>query len=118
MRTFLISFFLAFAAVTAKADMTVAQYESGMQTPRTAELVKLYVFGLGDGITRANQIQGRAPFYCTPSNEPVGPETYLDLINLEIEAYNSQMSAAEVAKLSVGMLLLKGFQEVFPCAGE
>lgn len=104
--------------LTARADMTVAQYESGMQSKRTAQIVRLYVHGLGDGMAWTNEIQGHPPFYCTPPNKAVGDEEYFDLINLQIEAYNSQMSAAEVAKLSVGLLLLKGLQQVFPCNGD
>jgi hypothetical protein len=118
MRRIVTAFFLMLIALTARAEMTVAQYESGLQTKRTAKIVRLYVHGLGDGMAWANEIPGQAPFYCTPANKPVGDEEYFDLINLQIEASNSQMSAGEVANLSVGLLLLKGLQEVFPCKGN
>jgi hypothetical protein len=118
MKLIITGLLLLLAGAKAKADMNVAEYESGLQTPHVARLVKLYVMGLGDGIVSANEIPGRAPFFCAPPNDPIGVEGFLNAINLQIEAYNSRMSQAEVGKLSLGLLLLQGLQEIFPCKGS
>jgi len=103
----------------ANAEVTVKEYRTAMARGREVDAMKVYVKGLGEGVGWAN-IRAKslsAPLYCAPPNFAVGLENFLDILDREIELeMKRKMPQAQLDGSMIGLLLVLGLQETFPCA--
>jgi hypothetical protein len=119
MRTRLvISMMLVLSALTVKGELTVKQYKERMASSEALN-VGAYIMGLGEGIGWANAAAGsKAPLYCQPPKLGIGAETFLNIIDRKIEALSKTMTAEQLDKTFIGLLLMKGLRETFPCESK
>jgi hypothetical protein len=99
----------------------VKQYKAEMMSDATATLTKIYVQGLGDGITWANaaaQAEKKSAFFCQPDKLILGPQNYIDIIDQQIKERSTRMTAAKLDDSWIGVLLMMGLEETFPCKGR
>ena len=121
MRILLILGFLAVSAVNVSADMTVKDYKKSSSGDAVAILVmKSYVQGLGDGIGWANiaATHDKKPMYCAPQRLSLGLENFLDIINRQIDIQAKQLTQAELDDSLLGLMLMLGMVETFPCPAK
>jgi hypothetical protein len=106
----------------AGAEMTVKQYhkDSHSRNEYIAGGVKMYVMGVGQGIGWANvaAAKNNAPLYCQPSNFAINANNYIDILNKMIDTFSTTTTAKELDEFPIGMLLLMGLQQTFPCRAE
>jgi hypothetical protein len=99
-----------------RAEMTVKEYRTGIASEKSSvvTLTKLYVQATGEGITWANVASrsAGAPIFCQPQQLAIVSELYLDILDCQITSLSEQKN---VEGEMVGLLLLKGLKETFPC---
>ncbi len=103
-------------AAGAKGEMTVKEYLSKMSSTHKdqVEIAKLYVRGLGDGISWANSAAS-APAYCQPEKLVLGLNNYLSIIDREISFLSDRMTKSQIEPMLIGSILVTGLRETFPC---
>jgi hypothetical protein len=79
--------------------------------------MKLYVMGAGQGIAWANTAaeKNNTPLYCQPPNFAMNGDYYIDILDKTIKMLESKTTAKELNELPVGLLVLMGLQQSFPC---
>jgi hypothetical protein len=101
------------------ANMTVKQYQKEVNSSdRTrADATKLYVMGVGEGIAWANAAaeNNNAPLYCQPPKFPMNGNNYIDILDRTIKMLESKTTVKELNEYPVGLLVLMGLQQSFPC---
>jgi hypothetical protein len=113
---------VALAVVDLKAEVTVKEYRTRMASRDSAVIAatRLYIKGVGEGIGWANNepTTGRKPFYCPPEKLAVNLENYMDILNRQIKTLSMRLTQSQLEEAWIGLLLLKGLQEAFPCASD
>jgi len=116
MRTLLI---LTLFCLPMRAEITVKEYQRAIHSSdRTrADAMKLYVMGVGAGIAWANTAaeKNNAPLYCQPPHFSMNGGNYIDILDKTIKMLESKTTAKELNEYSVGLLVLTGLQQSFPC---
>lgn len=101
------------------ADLTVKDYQTQVHSrdQMTAATVKMYVMGIGQGIAWANAAAEKngAPIFCQPRNFSINGTNYINILDEMITKLESKTTAKELNDYPVGMLLLMGMQQAFPC---
>lgn len=125
MRTALIALFLSLlGTVVADAQMmSIAFYRETISSkePIEVQLTKMYIRGLGEGMSWADSRQERDShkfMFCPPDKLDLTVEIYLNILNRQIEQRLKMQSKEDVDKLLVGVVLLTGLQDTFPCKGK
>lgn len=118
MRTLIASLCLLTFGAQLEAEMTVEQYKTRMKTPLDAASTKVYIKGLGEGIGWANieATARRTPLYCPPGKLAIDVANYIDILDREIERFSKTSSSAEANGTWIGLLLMDGLKDTFPCA--
>jgi len=100
------------------ADMTVKQYQKEVHSSDRdrADAVKMYVIGIGQGIAWANggREEQRAPIRQPPKFSR-DRNNYIDILDKMIKTFESKTTAKDLNEFPVGMLLIMGLQQTFPC---
>ena len=111
-------FFLTMSAAHLSAETNVKAYKEKMATPNGKIVATAYIQGLGDGIAWANTIatKNNAPLYCQPEGLAINVENYIDILDRHIQAALKSLPAAKVDELWIGLQLLDGLRETFPCS--
>jgi hypothetical protein len=55
---------------------------------------------------------------CPSQNLALGVENFIDILERKIEAVSKVLTANELDKMWIGMLLLDGLKTTFPCADK
>lgn len=101
------------------ADMTVKEYQKEVHSPdrNRAEAVKLHVIGIGQGIAWANAAaeKNSTPLFCQPPKFSLDGNSYIEILDKMIKAFESKTTAKELNEFPIGMLLMMGLQQAFPC---
>jgi len=110
------------ACLPMTAEMTVKQYQKDVNSSdyQTSHAAKLFVMGMGVGISWANTVAAEKknpPLYCVPPQFSMNGDNFVDILDKMIKAAEAKMSAKELNDSPVGMLLVMGLQESFPCEG-
>lgn len=105
------------------AGTTVKDYKRDLASDdtRVSGLVKVYVVGLGEGIFWANvfgEVKNKARLYCPPEKLALDGHNYLDILDGEIKAQSSRLTAAELEEQPLGDMLVMGLIKTFPCTGK
>jgi hypothetical protein len=103
-------------AIGIHGEMKVAQYKIYKQSSDRAvvETVGTYLKGLGDGISISDALSER-PAFCPPDTLGLVLANYTDMIDKQIASFASHNTEEQVNGLSIGILLLRGLKETFPC---
>jgi hypothetical protein len=109
-------------ALTANAEMTIKDYQQMMASSNKdqIDMAKLYIAGLGQGMTWANaeaRIR-KMPFFCAPENLGLNSDNYKAIIEKSIELAVAGGAAANKEKFdntAIGMVLMQGLLITFPC---
>jgi hypothetical protein len=84
--------------------------------------LKLYISGMGEGILWANAEATRKknPLYCDPDKLELVADNYIGMIDVQIRKISQPGGAtkAELDGIAVGVLLLNGLKETFPCKNK
>ena len=111
---------LILGAFEAKAELKVKDYRKAMGSGNSMIVgtTKMYVLGLGEGMEWANATVGSMKIYCQPGKLVMRMENYMQILDRKIESMSSSGNRAEIDGDDIGMVLLLGLQETFPCAGK
>ena len=95
-------------------SVTVDFYQSQINSKKQTEvlLMKNYVRGVLDGTAWANAdlvMSNKKPLYCQPENFALSTSNAIQIIDQKIK------STSPKKDLPIGMLLLLGLEETFPC---
>ena len=96
---------------TARAELTVADYERSKDESHTIA----YVIGIGTAYSWANVSllhDMQKPLYCPPLHLAINGANYIDLMNEAISAAKAQSVPPDV---TIALLLLKQLKFTFPC---
>lgn len=121
MRTLLATLcFLTMSAVQAKAEITVKEYKARMASSDAALVVATkyyYIKGLGEGMAWANSSASirQTPLFCPPHNLALTVENFIDIIDRQIRMAQTKGEGAYVEGADIGLLLMAGLEETFPC---
>jgi hypothetical protein len=99
------------------AELSVKQY-MGEKNQYIQSANKMYVVGIGDGLSWANtelKSQGLPYLYCVPTKLPLDGNTYLHILDLQIQEMRKWAEWPEIKEWPVPMLLLKALKQTFPC---
>jgi len=122
MRTLLaVAAYIVLSAVQGNAEITVKEYKAAIANAAGGDAVKLYIKGLGEGIGWANirATTAKMPLFCPPGKLALGLENFIDIIDRQIEAQaKGNMPQAQLDGAMIGLVLLVGFQETFPCTSK
>ena len=110
---------LVFVQSRANAEMTVKEYQKEVHSSirDRADAVKLYVIGVGHGISWANTdaAQKGVPLYCQPPKFGLNGDNYIDILEKTIKVFEAKATAKELNEFPVAMVLLTGLEQTFPC---
>jgi hypothetical protein len=109
-------------------ELTVKDYQEWKQAAESGALRQvdkrefdLHLGGLGEGIEWANAWLanlGRPQLYCQPPNLALNVDNYIKLIDVQIGKAAARLTQERLEKLYVGVLLLDGLAETFPCSAQ
>ena len=78
--------------------------------------------GVGErGFSSANvfgEVKNKARLYCPPEKLALDGHNYLDILDGEIKAQSSRLTAAELEEQPLGDMLVMGLIKTFPCTGK
>ena len=113
MRTVIVAFCLL-ATVQLRADMKVKDYKRILASSDQGGIAftKMFVNGLGDGISTANTMTGNRLF-CPPDNLGLVLGNYTDILEKQIAEIDKD--DAKYEEIPIGILLIRGLAETFPC---
>jgi hypothetical protein len=115
---------LTLSAVQVKAQITVKDYRATMVANNRTEVaeLKLYIGGMGEGILWANSeaTSKKTPLYCEPDKLELVADNYIGMIDGQIKKLSQPggVTKAELDDFAIGVLLLKGLEETFPCKAK
>jgi len=118
MKRFLMILVMVLWCSNAYAELDVATYLEIKKKNDTQanNLVDSYISGIGSGLFWSNTaagFQGGKELYCQPTGLALGLDNYVDFLDREID---QQINSGNLDdNNSVGMLILKHLQKVFPC---
>jgi hypothetical protein len=102
------------------AEMTVTDYREALASSneRVVASMKMYVSGMGSGISWANGQATRtnSPLYCSPPKRGLSGENYIDILNKAIDDFSGQATAKQLDEFPIGALLMRGLRTTFPCS--
>jgi hypothetical protein len=112
--------FLIAVEVHASANMPVKDYRAAMASKDESVVsgIKLYLLGLGDGLEWASVdtvIKKGVPLYCPPEKLVLTLDNFIQMINSRIEANSQFLTEKQLNETQIGLLLLEGLEETFPC---
>jgi len=120
MRTAIATLFLfAVSAAQAKAELTVKEYKERMASSDAAVIAttRAFINGLGVGIGWANT-DSKVKLFCQPGKLALEVQNFIDIINSEIETASTFMPQESLDKSFIGLVLLRGLEDTFPCASK
>ncbi|MBS1857085.1 MAG: hypothetical protein JST11_17070 [Acidobacteria bacterium] len=82
------------------------------------EAQKMYVIGVAHGFSSANaDLTGRGlpPLFCVPPKLPLGGDTYIHILDLQIKQMREWKEWPEIQQWPVALVLLKALQQTFVC---
>jgi hypothetical protein len=110
------------------AEITVKDYREWRQAAESGDLrqldrreFELHIGGIGQGIEWANaklSSLGRPQLYCQPPALALNIDNYVKIIDAQIEKAVGRMPQEKLEHLYVGVLLLDGLAETFPCSTQ
>jgi hypothetical protein len=112
---------LPLIALPVHAQITVKDYRATIALNNKSEVaeMKLYISGIGEGMLWANSEATRmkTPLYCEPEKLELVADNYLGMIDGQIRKLSQEGGATktELDNVAIGVLLLKGLEETFPC---
>jgi hypothetical protein len=112
---------LAFSCLHADAQLSVKDYRATLTVGNKSDVaeLKFYISGMGEGIIWANAEAARrkTPLFCEPDKLELVADNYLGFIDGQIKRLSQPGGAtkAEVDSMALGVLLLSGLEETFPC---
>jgi hypothetical protein len=110
---------LTMSVFQARAETSVKKYKAEIAANGAdVSLTKIYILGLGDGFLWANAkmlVDKKSPLYCQPDKLVLGMENYVEILNRQIKAEATKNTQAQLDEMSLGLLLLQGLQDTFPC---
>jgi hypothetical protein len=101
--------------------MTVKMYLDGNKKAEQRGVNGVYLNSVGQGLDWANywlKNQGHPQMFCKLESLPLDGNTYLHMVDRQIERLQQRMSKTELNQLPVPMLLQQALIESFPCAGH
>lgn len=114
-----VAMLLLLAVSAVKAEVLVSQYRQQMK-PDNKVLVlvtRQYVKGLGEGIEWVNTLlkgTSSRPLYCLPEIA-LTDENFLQILDSAIAKMSKTYSSKAVEESPIGLVLLTGLVETFPC---
>jgi hypothetical protein len=121
MRTLLATLcFFALSAVGLKAEVNVKEYRAIVASNDKARLteLKVYIRGLGEGVAWANtflETSKKPLLFCPPAKLFLGTQNYIDIIEAQIRDRVNTFQKDELDEQEIGMLLVFGLMDTFPC---
>jgi hypothetical protein len=122
MRVFLVALcLLTLDTIQARAQLTVKDYRATLTSVDKSQVVelKLYISGMGEGITWANAeaTRKKMSLFCEPDKFELVADNYLGFIDGQIRRLSQPGGAikTELDSIAIGVLLLNGLEETFPC---
>ena len=117
---------LAFLLVTAGVSEALSLQEyikrSKSEDKNQRQAMNIYVLGLGEGLFWANigmKEKHNVSLFCLPKNLPLAPSHYSKILNEAIDKYKETESIKTAQNDDVlGLLLLTGLEEHFPCGKQ
>jgi len=114
---------VSFSLSSAYAEITISEYNERQRDTVDWKLVELYIEGVGDALSRANdELRNRAqqPLYCQPERLPMTKEGYVAILDNYLKKPDAKERAKRVTesqpeKASVGMFLMYALSDTFPC---
>jgi len=109
---FVFAFIVTLCIVSlADAEISIKDYDE----VKNAEWFKIYINGVGIGITWANiaVTDKGQPLYCPPKKLALGAEDYLRIVQDSIE--KNKTLKEKMPTYPIEILLLRGLIEKFPC---
>jgi hypothetical protein len=105
----------------ALADYTIGNYKNAIasENPERIALMKRYLLGVGDGLS-SGSVGGKQQLFCGPEKLALTLENYINILNSRIQ-YLDRLWGNETEKVDrrpIGLELLTGLQETFPCKGK
>jgi hypothetical protein len=95
------------------AEMSVGDYEK--LSLQEKESLKLYMYGVGVGISWANvQLKGPQKLYCDPQQLVINADNYLSILEKQI-LYEKKLMPLKYKEFPIEMYLIQGLVRVFPC---
>ena len=76
-----------------------------------------YVHGLGDGMGWSITLQEKIgpKFFCQPRDLALGPDDYIEILEIEAERIIAKLGRDEVDEINLGLILAMAHQRKFPC---
>jgi len=121
MRILLAVCFLSLGAPQAIAQLTVKEYQARMSPDdlNRVTMTKWYVKGLAEGMTWANinlTLRNSPPLFCLPDKLALGVDNFLDIIDRRVKQLKE--SGKKTDDTEVGIILLGGLEDTFPCPAK
>ena len=110
---------LVFGAGKSNAEETVKVYREDIAAGRQSSdfyMIRAFITGLGEGMIWANaqSTNNKVPLFCA-GHLPLHFENYTDILDREIKKLSTVESEEKLAQTPIGLVLLLGLQETFPC---
>ena len=71
-----------------------------------------------NAMLRTDKRTERMQLYCQPDKLVLDLANYVEILDRQIKTEATKNTQAELDDMSVGLVLLKGLQDTFPCAGK
>ena len=101
------------------ADIDAKAYVDENKKPDLRSVNGVYLNGVGQGLGWANywmKEHGLPPMYCQPDSLPLDGNSYLHMVDRQIEVLQQHGAGKDVLKkMSVAYLLQQALIESFPC---
>jgi len=107
---------LLFSGIALAGGPTVEGYLKTKGYPQA----DIFLVGLADGYTWANSAlekNNQTPLFCAPYNLDLKEVNFKKLIDNKIKEYVTEKKTFKKTDPVIGLLLLLGLQEMFPCDG-
>jgi hypothetical protein len=114
--------FLVLSTVGLRADLTVKDYREITESGDKDSLatLRMYIAGLGSGLNWANaEAQAKSvPLYCQPGTLALNTDNNIHTIEVTIKKFLVVKTQADLDKWSLGLILVRGLVDQFPCGAK
>jgi len=116
MQKFVALAFVLLSAVQLRAEMSVKDFLAILAANDSTMTLTLkgYLQGLGEGMQATAMATENSPLFCAPKPN-LGFDVYSDVLQRTIKDYSKTVSAEELGKTQVSVLLLVGLKREYPC---
>ena len=111
---FFVALIIIFSTSQVYADVTINDYKESKNLSAQQESIRAYIGGIGHGFEWASsflQNRGSKPLYCPPKQLAFNTQNYIDILDSQLVRKQNIYTPED----SIAMVLLFGFQYVFPC---